>query len=60
MANLRQVVKGMYVGKIDLNGQLTLDSVLEVERRLSVLAYGRFTRELSDANRTLTCFTSAL
>ena len=43
MANLRQVVEGMYVGKIDLNGQLALDSVLEFERRLSVLAYGRFT-----------------
>ena len=45
MANLRQVVEGMYVGKIDLNGQLALDAVLEVERRLRVLAYGRFTRE---------------
>ena len=45
MANLRQVVEGMYVGEIDLNGQLALDSVLEFERRLSVLAYGsRFTR----------------
>ena len=43
MANLRQVIEGMYVGEIDLNGQLTFDSVLEFERRLSVLAYGRFT-----------------
>ena len=60
MVNLRQVVEGMYVGKIDLNGQLALDSVLEVERRLSVLAYGSLRVKLSDANRTLTCLTSAL
>ena len=41
MANLGQVVEGMYVGEIDLKNQLALDSVLELERRLSVLANGR-------------------
>ena len=46
----------MFVGEIDPNYQLALDSVLELKRRLSQLAKVK----LSDAHRTLTCLTSVL